>query len=936
MNPKNFTHLHMHTDASLRDGLGTVPRLLDKAKGIGFDKVAMTDHGTLANAVSFSIEAKQRGLKPILGMEGYIEFDGKIGHITLLADGKLGWNSLVNLNNIAHRSEFRQPAFTVDQLIAHSPGLVCLTGCFASPFQQLSYREALTLGRKLKHTFGHRLFAELMFVGDALAWERPIKIAQELGLKKVITNDVHFPNKTDGKLHPILTKMKSGFEYDSTELYLKSPDDLLRQATGFGLRKDDVIDMLERTSRIANLIEEIDLHKEPVLPKTDHTSSLQKVLEYSPRLKTIPKTVDYQMRINYELEIISKMGYEDYFIILKDIIDHAKDSGVKVGHGRGSGAGSLILYLLGITDVDPIKYGLRFERFLNPERRGMPDVDVDIESEKRDIVLDYASEKYQASPIATYSRYSHKSLVRDLGKMFSLPMEEIEAAADEGNLGKTFTDICIREPQFAEAYEAFLGQIRHKGKHAGGIIITDTNVPIERVGDTYAAAWTEGKANELSYAGIVKFDLLGLSALSALRRLEEKTGLKPQSPEEAPEVFQIFQTGDLSGIFQFAGSDGIRKLSMELKPTKFEDLIAINALYRPGAIDAGSTAAYPKWKESPRVVPPFIKPILEPTYGAIVYQEQVMDIFSLVVGGSYGEADLARRVITKSKPDDPLWVKKFEKLKSDFLDGTKRHGLTEKEGENLWNELATHVRYSFNKAHSTAYAMIAWECAWWKYNEPAAFFSEMLNVDRKEEQAYIIDAVKMGIHVSPPDINASTVEFESIRKTIYLPLTSIKYLGDNAASGMIMEREKNGLFKSLKDFMSRVPKSVARSRAREGLLEMGAFDDIIQPDENPWEVLELKAKPPELDHQKRSLKYLGFVMPSKKLLAKFEELEEEGWTCGVISSTDSRSSEYGPYMVYRLRPHGAFWSRDVMDLEKGQILAVKLGGRGKAKEIKIL
>jgi DNA polymerase-3 subunit alpha len=940
-----MAHLHVHTDASLRDGMGTVPRLLDRAKTLGMTAIGMTDHGTLANAVSFSIEARRRSIKPLLGLEGYVYFDDTIGHITLLADGEVGWNSLLALNNLSHVSNYKQPAFTIDELVENQAGLVCLTGCIASPLQRLSFKEARRLAGRLKGAFGHRLFAELMFVGDSLGWERPLRLADAVGLKTVMTNDVHFPDQRDADVHSILTRMKSGFEYDSQHLFLRSYDEMRDAAVRFGIAKSYADEMLNRTKKIGELLQPINLKRTPALPTASVKRSLNEIILETPRFKELYSDIRYWERYQTELDIIQRMDYEDYFLILNDIVWVAKERGVKVGPGRGSGAGSLILYLLGITDVDPIKFGLQFERFLNPEREGMPDVDVDLESERRSAVLDYAHDEYGAVPIATYSRYSHKSLTRDLGRMFRADKDLIAAAAENGDGSAEFAQIMADEPLFAQAYEAFYGQIRHKGKHAGGVIITDTPVPIERLSkDEVAAAWTEGQNSELSHAGIVKFDLLGLSVLTALRSLEEELDTIPPEPVEFAPEFGLFRDGNLSGVFQFAGSDGIRELTMKIAPTKFEELIAINAVYRPGAIDAGALKNFPIWKETPRKVPSYIHHVLEETYGAIVYQEQVMEIFRLTVGGTLGEADLARRVITKSKVGDPDWEEKLASLRLAFLKGAEEtHHLKPKEARELWAELETHSRYSFNKAHSTAYAMIAWQCAWWKFNYPAHFLAAILNTDPANEQTYIINAIQdYGIKIAPPHVNESGAGWTGHGDRIRMPLGSIKFLGQVGVDAIISEREAaGGAFTGITHFMDNVPKKFVRARAREGLLSLGGFKGLFEEPKLTDEIIKILALKKYPDHMRpkreRQLQYLGFIVPDTKMLAEFKRYEAKGWACGIVKSRDKRSSKFGAYVVYHLSPKGVFWSRDVTDLEKGEVLAVNISEKnGRAKTIRRL
>lgn len=947
----NFTHLHVHTDASLRDGLGSVPRLVSHVKSLGYSQIAMTDHGTLANAISFTTECQYNGIKPIMGLEGYIVFDEQIGHITLLADGNAGWQSLIQLNNAAHQNlRHKSPAFTIDQLIEFSNGLVCLTGCIASPFHQLGLGDAVELGAKLKAVFGHRLFAEVMFVADLDTWSRPLELASRLKIKPVLTNDVHFPLKSDAEIHSILTKMKAGFSYNSGELWLKSPDELVERAKAHDFDLPRITDMMERSHKIGSLISTIDLQKEPVLPYiSDSNHKLAKRVA-STGFSGLP--LEYRERARYELDIIDKMDYSTYFLILDDIIQFAKDNGVRVGPGRGSGAGSLVLNLLGITQVDPLKYGLQFERFLNPERRGMPDVDVDFDSERRDKVLAYAREKYSAHSISTYAKYSHKTLVHDLSRMFSVPRDLEKQAAEEGETSTALKAIFAEFPKFEQCYHAFMGQIRHKGKHAGGVIITDVSVPLERTGDTIAASWTEGSHNELSYAGIVKFDLLGLSALSVLRRLETKMGFNAPPPEDGSPVFHLFVMGELSGIFQFAGSEGIRELTMKLAPTKFEDLIAINALYRPGALDAGAVEKYPEWKISPRKMPAYISDVLEPTYGAIVYQEQVMEIFRRTIGGSLGEADLARRVIVKSKPDDKVWVEKFEKIRADFIAGAIKQGLSEKGATKLWGELATHSRYSFNKSHSTAYAMIAWELAWWKFNYAAQFFAEMLNVDSANAQSYIFDAVRSGIKVSVPSVAYSGKEYIADENTIYLPLSVIKFMGKGGADEIIRARDEKQ-FTSMKDFMARVAKKLCRAKGREGLLALNAFFGLpVEDDGKPVFAIEdehisnvlkiekllgLKSFAPSGNWAQDQLQYLGFIIPDAALLEIFESYEENGWNCGIIVSKKMKESRYGAYAVYVMSPSCVFWSREHKDLSVGTIVGVKVSDKnGKALNLDIV
>jgi DNA polymerase-3 subunit alpha len=901
-----FTHLHVHSDASIGDGLRPVATLVGAAKELGYDTLALTDHGTLANAISFAAECKIVGIKPIFGLEAYLAIDKEISHVTLLADGERGFNNLVTLNNLGHKSDFPKPAFMLDDLFANAEGIICLSGCVSSPFNKGSYNEAKLLASKFKAVFGSRLFSEIMFVADIDTWSRPLQLAQDLNLKLVITNDVHFPYQMDSTVHTVFMRMRSGYEYNSKELYLKDPSVIWQKAQG-AISKEVFDDAVARAYRISQKIETVNLSRPPSLPAienaVDELRSIIKLNELEPQ---------YKSRAEYELNIIQESGYSTYFLILNDIIQYAKRRGVRVGPGRGSGAGSLIIYLLGITSIDPIKYNLSFERFLNPERRGMPDVDIDFDSQHRDEVLEYAMSHWHAHQIATYARYSHKILTHDLAKAFHVPRELEESAAEKGVQSDEFSKVCGNYQGFKNAYEAISGQIRHKGKHAGGVVITDMVVPIERTGEVLAAAWTEGEHNELSSAGIVKYDLLGLSALSVLNRLEHRYGRHAEEPEDNHPAFGLFRQGDLSGVFQFSGSPGIKELTLKLEPTKFEDLVAINALYRPGALDVGATQKYPEWKKEPRRMPAIIADILAPTYGAIVYQEQVMAIFSRLTGGSLGESDLARRVIVKSKVDDPAWLEQFRAIRDKFINGAASHGLNEIDAEDLWNEVAAHARYSFNKSHAVAYSMIAWEMAWWKWFNKAAFYCELLNVDAAEAQTYIFEAVRSGVQLKMPLVNSPSLEYQSDDNSIIMPLTSIKYLSTPGANAIIGAHP----FKSIEDFMARVPKRIVRGRAREGLYHLGAFEGI---EGNPH-ALAIKSEVIDLARYKTQREYFGLVVPSQKLLELIEKEKEKGHLAGVIAERKSKCSNYGPYIVYYLLPDGIFWRRGEAEFEVGDIV----------------
>ncbi len=931
-----YTHLHVHSDASLLDGLGTIDHLVQSAAGKGFKHLALTDHGTLANAVAFTQACEEYDVKPILGVEGYIQYADQTGHITLLADGYHGFTNLVNLQNHAHSAGIgkRRPAFTLEMLAKNADDLICLSGCVSSPIHWLSEDEAYKYLAKLKSIFGPRLFLEIMFVADTDTWTRPIKMVEKTGIKPVITNDVHFPLQTDADVHPILTSIKAAMTYNSKELWLKSGDQLFNRAK-LHMPEDLAFEAVERAYKIGHKIRRITLKREPSLPHIPDADAKLKALAIEGAKKMGLMKKSYKERVKYELNIIKEMGYSTYFLILHDVVSWAHNNGVRVGPGRGSGPGSLLLYLLGVTSVNPLDYGLSFERFLHPYRKGFPDVDIDFDMEGRRDVIEYAAERWGAAPIAIYSTFSHASLVHDLAKTLKLPKKDESGAADKGEGSEEFRRLGDLNPMFGKAYNVMRDQIRHRSKHAGGVVITDQHVPIEKAGNTLVAAWTDGKLRQLSYAGIIKFDFLGLTALSALKRMEE-TGERASAPGECEDTLTAFRAGDMAGIFQFAGSSGIADLTVRIKPHNFDDLVAAVALYRPGALDAGTADKYPDWKQKPRKVNTLIDDILEPTYGAIVYQEQVMDIFARVTGGTLAEADLARRAIIKSKVGDPEWERLVAETRETFMGRAKSNGLDARSAKLIWSELFTHVRYSFNRAHAVSYTIISWEMMWWKVHYPVLFYATMMSLDPYEFQTYLFDAADNDIEVVPPHVNVSGVDFEFKDHTIYMPFTSIKHLGNPGAESIVTAREEYGDFETYNDFNDRVVRRACTSRARYGIYALGGYVGVDgDPMDAGIDTSKGELMGPEYELQQ---KFIGAVLPSAGIIKKINvHARKKGWCSGIVKEKRNKVSKFGPYVVYRLVPDGVFWVRDGEDLEPGQIVAVRYHQKtGRALEIKRL
>lgn len=945
-NNNHFTHLHVHSEAS-NDGLRPVKELVKQAAKSGATSLALTDHATLLNAITFTKECESRNIKPILGYEGYISFEGEIGHITLLSDGNTGWNNLIKLGNKAHRSSFKFPAFTIDELLEHNQGLVVLSGCMASPFHRMQEADSKALAAKFKSVFEDRFFIEVMTVNDDRGlWEKMLKLSHDLNIPSVLTNDVHFVYRDDYKIHPTLTQIRAGFDYSSKNLWLMARSDIEQRIRELNMPLSMFSDSIDMSYTIGEKLSKVNLKNNPTLPHWPNAmSELTQICNNSLDRyisKNSPMYNDYDNRLKYELSIIQQCGFETYFMILQDVINYAKSNKIRVGEGRGSGAGSLVLFFLGITGIDPIQYNLSFERFLNPERIGFPDVDTDFSSSGRDEIIEYVNKKWGAYPVVTVSTFSHKSLVHDLCRQFNVfDKKSEEKVADFGNTDSdgNYSDEFKQLPEYQSiikvaplvdyAYDAMLGQIRHRGKHAGGFIITEVPVPFERAGDKIVAAWTEASNDQqnLSYAGIVKYDFLALTALDILDKLEKSFGFKAEEPYEDSPVFRLFQSGDTFGIFQFAGSSGIIEMTKRVQPNKLEDLVAITALYRPGALGSGAALHFPEFRQEPRKIHPLVDDILEPTYGIIVYQEQFMNIYARMVSGSLGQADLARRVISKAKIGDKQWELDVMQLQENFINGGLSQGVDIKILNMLWSEIITHTRYSFNRAHSVCYAKLAYETAWWKYYHPVAFYAELLNSDSGEAATYLFDVALRGIKIVPPHVNHSSFEYEydEDENTIFMPLNSVKFLGENAAKVIIAAREMSGEFQSLSDFVNRIPTKIVNSRAREALFALGSFNGIAGSEKE----LKLKNEVDVTKWQDNQQKFLGFVLPNESVIEFVQKNTKGNQYAGMITTKKDKNSRYdgAPFSSYRLMPEKGCWSREFRNLEVGDIVLLTVSDK---------
>lgn len=927
---ENFVHLHVHSENSIIDGLGTMDKLVSSAKNLGFKALGLTDHGTLAGSIDFVGACNSYGIKPIMGLESYVMRDNKRFHLTLLADGNVGFNTLVELNNIAQNgTDNTRPSFDLSLLRKHHDGLIVLSGCAASPLQDLDYSDAYNIGLELKDFLGTNLFAEVMFVSnDHAHWERAAKLAKDLRIAPILTNDCHFPLSTDATAHSNLVQIKSRFSYESRLLFLATEDELRARVTTLDRSALPLFEKsMMNAGRLANKITSVTFSSTPKLPHIPNADAELAGKASLALTNMFPSGIpqNYIDRVTDEIAVIHDMGFSTYFLILQDIIQFARRNKIRVGEGRGSGVGSLVCYLLGITGIDPIPFGLSFDRFLNRKRKEMPDIDTDIEDKRRGDVLDYAHKKWGAIQIATYSRYSHKVLTHDLSKFFKVDRELDEQAADGGKDSDAFKKIVNAIPDFKLTYDAMEDQIRHIGKHAGGVIIVDedTKVPLIRTTDGgRVAGWTEGENRDLGKAGVVKFDLLGLSALTTLRRLEEKFGFHADDPVDNSPVFELFRNGNTNGIFQFAGSRGIIEFTREVNPTKFEDLVAINALYRPGALDSGAAKNFPEWRKKPRLLHPLIDYILIPTAGVICYQEQMMEIYKVISGGDMSDADNARKVMVKSKVGNPEWEKSMSALREKFFEGALDHGLSKPLADKIWGELSTHTKYSFNKSHAVAYSYIAWQLAWWKYYHTIEFYAATMSVDRGEWQKFLFEVISAGIDIIPPHINHSTEDFEVIDGKIMLPLSIVKNLGEKGVESIIANRP----YVNAVEFMAKNPKKSVSKRGRKGLFALGGFDGMVATDKI-LDIDEITEKTTEEIQET----YMGFLLPSRAFLDAVRIAKLGGLKGGIITSKELRKSNWGEYYVYKMLPEGAFWSRGALQFDVGMKVKVKVSEKnGKA------
>jgi DNA polymerase-3 subunit alpha len=879
-----FVHLHVHTQYSLLDGANPIDALVREAKAFGMPALAITDHGNLFGAIEFYQKATAADLKPIIGCEAYLapksRFDregqfahNEYYHLILLAANRTGYQNLLTLASKAYLEGFYyKPRMDKELLIEHHDGLIALSGCLSGEVSYLigqgRLEDALRTAAEYRDIFGpDHYFLEVQENGvpeQQVANQGLRDIHKRLGIPLVATNDCHYLKKTDAKVHDILLCLQTGktvtdpnrLRFQTDQLYVKSTDEMLAAFHEWP-------EAVWNTARVAEMCELTFTFGKSHLPHytVPEGETLESYLDklaqkgLAERLRERPSGLpasQYQQRLRDELTVITSMGFAGYFLIVWDIINFARSRGIPVGPGRGSSAGSLVAYALRITDLDPLVYGLLFERFLNPERISLPDIDMDFCMDRRQEVINYVVEKYgkdHVCQIITFGTMKAKAAIRDVGRVMEMPYAEVDRIAKlvPDQLHITLDDALEAEPRLKELVDtdptirdvfetarALEHSPRHASTHAAGIVIAHdpltAHVPLYKGSKETDEVVTQFPMGDVEKVGLVKFDLLGLKTLTMIAHAERLINAKRQDeapvsvatlPLDDPPTFALLSAGKTMGLFQLE-SAGMRDLLTGLRPDRFEDIIAIIALYRPGPMDLISDFIRRKQGKVPITYEvPALEELLKETYGVIVYQEQVMAIANKVAGFSLGQADLMRRAMGKKKPEE------MGKLRTEFIEGAKKRKITEKKAEKLFELIQKFAGYGFNKSHAAAYALVTYQTAYLKAHYPTEFMaalltSEMGNTDKVVR--YINECRDLGIKVLPPDVNESDKDFTVTQEGIRFGLAAIKNVGEGAIEAILEARTAHGPYVTFFDFCHRVDVRKLNKRALECLIKAGAFD----------------------------------------------------------------------------------------------------------------
>ena len=955
-----FVHLHIHSEFSLLDGANRIKDLPVRAKELGMKAMAITDHGVMYGVIDFYKACKKEGIKPIIGCEVYVASrtrfdkepqDKKYYHLILLAKNNLGYKNLSKLVSLGFiDGYYYKPRIDLEILEKYHEGIICLSGCLAGAVSQAitngNIEEAENIAKWHKNVFGEDYYLEIQNNGvkeQVLVNQKIIQIARRLNIPIVATNDAHYLKKEDAYNHEVLLCIQTGkrmtdedrMRFDTDELYVKSPEEMAEYFKNFP-------DAIENTVKIAEKCNVEFEFGHTILPNYDvppefatHYDYFKKICDdgIKERYGENPSQ-EILDRAEYELKIISQMGYVDYYLIVWDYIKYAKSVGISVGPGRGSGAGSILAYAIGITDIDPMKYNLLFERFLNPERISMPDFDVDFDYERRGEVIEYVERKYgkdHVSQIITFGTMSARMVIRDVGRALDMPYAECDKLAKmiPNELHITIKKAMEQNKELRDLYEqddeihkmldiamSLEGMPRQASTHACGVVITkepvDTYVPLY-VRDGQIS--TQFIMTTLEELGLLKMDFLGLRTLTviqdAIDLVKENRGIDVEFDKDMNDqnVYKLWQNGESAGIFQFE-SQGMTNFMKELKPDCLEDIIAGVSLYRPGPMD--QIPRYIKNKKDPEhaeYTHPSLIPILKVTYGCMVYQEQVMQIVRDLAGYSFGRADLVRRAMGKKKLDVMAKEREIfihgqtDENGNIIVPGCVRNGIDEDSANKIFDEMAEFAKYAFNKSHAACYAVVAYRTAYLKAYYPAEFMAATLNSflgNLDKIPMYIDECKRLKIDILKPDINKSFTKFTVDNGKIRFGLGSVKNVGLQAVDVIVKERNEHGEFESFTDFCERIKNEAVNKKCIESLIRAGAFDEFKQT---------------------RSTLLASF----EGILDTIQETQKKSYA-GQVTMFDLASPEENvDEMKYTFNEQKEFSERDLLSMEK-EMLGIYISG----------
>lgn len=873
---KNFIHLHLHTEYSLLDGVGKIDDYLEKAKSLGMKSIAITDHGNMFGAMEMYKKAIKNGIKPIIGIEIYLseffmeEKKRRIFHLILLAKDEVGYKNLIKISSEAYINGFYyKPRIDKEYLRTHSKGLICLSACMQGEISRriLDSEEEKNIEEAINsyiEIFGKDDFY-IEIQGNGIEEQKELNkklsfYAKKFNLKLVATNDTHYVNKGDHTLQDIMICIQTGalvsdekrMKIQTTELYFKNRDEMLES---IGNEYIEAIDNTEEIANKCNLFIDFGSFKFPFYEIPKNFNSIEDYLKklvydgvqerYSSGM-----TENILERLEYELSVINKMGYAGYFVVVWDFINYAKKNNIPIGPGRGSAAGSIVSYALKITDLDPLKYNLIFERFLNPERISMPDIDIDICQERRQELIEYVTQKYgqdKVAQIITFGTLKARAAIRDVGRVLNISLSKIDKVAKLIPFNFSIESALKNIPELYNLYKndkeiekvikisaRIENKVRHTSIHAAGIVITkdSLNETVPLYSDKDKVISTQYQMKELEELGLLKMDFLGLRNLTNIKRaidfIEEDTGEKIILSEislNKKEVYDMLGLGDSIGVFQLE-SNGIRRILKKLKPNRFEDIIALLALYRPGPLGSGMVDNFINCKngfEEIKYPHDSLKEVLEETYGVILYQEQVMKIANIMADYSLGEADLLRRAMGKKK------IEIMDENREKFINRSIRKGYTQEKAIEIFDLIDKFAGYGFNKSHSAAYALISYWTAYLKRIYPKHYYASLLTseISKIENVAfYVEDAKNHGIKLKLPDVNNASAKFKIDKDGIIFALSAIKNVGEKVALGIKKEYDDNGEYKTFDEFVFRTRSFGVNKKIIESLIYSGALDSI--------------------------------------------------------------------------------------------------------------